>query len=135
MKQNIFFQSQRTRKCEKIPYPPTQVITSWQKAIPLNHFCIYFQKTHVTDDLISLFMHCNSLHLWQSDRIENKCQIAQLVQHLTRDSGGLGLNPGLVCHPDTFDPGHGTNCIRMGEIMMDQTGIWTFAPWISSHVF
>uniref|UniRef100_K1Q0S1 Uncharacterized protein n=1 Tax=Magallana gigas TaxID=29159 RepID=K1Q0S1_MAGGI len=31
-----------------------------------------------------------------TDRFEYRRQIAQLVEHLTRDSGGPGSNPGLV---------------------------------------
>ena len=42
----------------------------------------------------------------QSDRFKYQRHIALLVEHLTRDLGGPGSNPGLVCHyfshPVTF---------------------------------
>lgn len=38
------------------------------------------------------------LILWRSDQFKYQSQTAQLVEHLTRGSGGLGLNPGLVHH-------------------------------------
>lgn len=34
----------------------------------------------------------------QSDRFEYQCQRAQLVEHLTKDSGGPGSNPTLIHH-------------------------------------
>lgn len=37
-------------------------------------------------------------HFWRADQFKYQCQMAQLVDHLTRDSGGLCLNPGLVSH-------------------------------------
>lgn len=36
--------------------------------------------------------------VWRPDRFEHRCQIAQLVTHLTRDLGGLDSNPGLIRH-------------------------------------
>lgn len=47
---------------------------------------------------------CNNLsskrdnHLWRSNPFKYGCQIAQLVENLTRDSGSPGFNPSLVCY-------------------------------------
>lgn len=36
--------------------------------------------------------------MWRSDWIENWYQIVQLLEHLTKNLGGMSLNPGLVWH-------------------------------------
>lgn len=44
-------------------------------------------------------MHCKHQSVTVGQiQIKYQCQIAQLKEHLTGDSGGLGLNPDLVRH-------------------------------------
>lgn len=73
----------------------------------------------------------NGLHVyacidvWQSDIFEYQCQIAQLLEYMTRDSGSQGSNTSLIhhyfSHSDTIGAMTRIKCIWM----TDQTRIQT----------